>query len=273
MRLGRRNWWDNISAKDRIAIVVAGTIVVGLVVTATIFIPMIPEGPKFDPQTFCPEEGVRSHTIVIFDRTDAMTPSQIRAVTAVMDKLKVDLREGEKLSVHEIDPGEVNGLSEPLFSLCKPPDGSSANSIYENPRILRQRFEKKFGRPLEEMLSESLRGGGANRSPIMESLFDVALLADFGRDQDNRWLVIFSDLLQHTASWSQYGSTRSFKKFFDTPTGRKLVPYLSGVKVKVYYLLRFRSDGRVLQDDAHIAFWERYFEAASARVMQIQKVR
>ena len=123
------------------------------------------------------------------------------------------------------------------------------------------------------MLSESLRGGGANRSPILESLLDVALLADFGRDQDNRWLVIFSDLLQHTASWSQYGSTRSFKKFFDTPVGRKLVPDLSGIKVKVYYLLRFRSDGRVLQDDAHIAFWERYFEAASARVMQIQKVR
>ena len=57
----------------------------------------------------------------------------------IMENMKRRLQVGERLSLHEIDPGEVNGLSDPLFSLCKPRDGASARKFDENPRLLEEK--------------------------------------------------------------------------------------------------------------------------------------
>ena len=273
LNLGQSNWWQRLSLTDRWAIIGLGIFLVVLVVMALFFGPSILNRQTVDLDTSCPVDGPVAHTVVLVDRTDPLEPSQSRLTLKVMEELKADLATGEMLSIHEVDPGPVNGLSDALFSLCKPRDGKSARAFDENEQFLQRHFEKKFGKPLEDALKQAIPGGGADHSPIMESLLDLAALPAFRRDKDNRRLVIFSDLMQHSSSWSQYRQAKSFEDFRATPAGANLVPDLGNIELKLYYLMRLRDDGAPLQGQGHYPFWERYFEAAGVTDIEVNKVR
>jgi len=95
------------------------------------------------------------------------------------------------------------------LNLCKPPSGEDANQLYENPKLLEQRFRERFVQPLEATLNRLLRSEPANSSPIMESLQSLvtrALLSS--RDERPLRLVVISDLLQHSETFSFYRGDR-----------------------------------------------------------------
>lgn len=273
LNLGQSNWWQRLSPTDRWAIIGLGFFLAALIVLALIFVPSILGREGVDLDTSCPVDGPVGHTVVVIDRTDPLEPSQSRLVLKVMEELKAELATGEMLSIHEVDPGPVNGLSDPLFSLCKPRDGKSARSFDENKKFLQRHYEERFGEPLEEALRKAIPGGGADRSPIMESLLDLAILPEFRRDKNDRRLVIFSDLMQHSSSWSQYRQIGSFEEFMATPVGASLVPDLGDIELRLYYLMRFQKNGAPLQGQAHYPFWERYFEAAGVTNIEVNRVR
>ena len=49
----------------------------------------------------------------------------------------------------------------PLLRICDPGRGTDVSSLTGNPKLLRERWEKKFDAPLREMLEGRLQGGGA----------------------------------------------------------------------------------------------------------------
>lgn len=273
MTLGRRSWWAHLSKTDKWAVGVSVCVAILLIAAGITLGPTLWSTPDTVQSDGCLRDQLSAHTLVIFDRTDPLTLSQARSVLAIMDVVKNDLNVGEKLSVHEVDPGQVGGLSDPLFSLCKPREGSSAHRAYENERFIEEKYQKKFGKPLEDVLREAIEGGGAKRSPIAETLFDVSIVPDFSNRKVKRRLLIFSDLMQHSAAWSQYGAQQTYQDTMKNPTAKSLMPDLTGVDTMIYYLLRYKDDGSPLQSPLHITFWEQYLTVATGIAPQIKKIR
>lgn len=240
---------------------------------ATVFMPGFLTSESLDPETLCPEEGISRHTLIVIDRTDSLTNSQARAVKTVVEKVKTELVTREKLSLYEVDPVEMHGLSRPWFSVCKPREKSSANPLYENPEFIDRRFKERFGQPLEDLLREKLGTGGASESPIMQTLMDIAVLADFDAGVEHRRLILISDMLQHDQYRSHYTQEPDFKAFMSIPSGNNMVPDLSGIDVEVHYLLRSPDKGGNRQTNRHVAFWAHYFDAAGSPLDGVQKIR
>ena len=83
------------------------------------------------------------------------------------------------------------------FARCKPATGEKANELYQNPRMIEERYRKEFLEPFEAIVSMMLDSPAADRSPIMESL--QALLVGTPGFVDASWprrVIVVSDLIQ-----------------------------------------------------------------------------
>jgi len=225
------------------------------------------------------------HTIVVLDRTDRLTSNQQRYIVARMRRLvgvnsdgdvvqgEGALGAGERLTVFEVSPGEFGELSDPILSICRPRDGSKASELYENGRLIERRFEQRFLKPFEAFLS-TIKGGGLQESPILETLFDIAARDDFNAEVLNRRLLIFSDMLQHNENLSFYRAVPPHDAWLTSSYGRHLQPKMGNVTVEIQTLLHLQDARGAQQDKALISFWAQYFDEASGPgSLRIEKIR
>lgn len=236
------------------------------------FVILAPKPPAYDAAG-CQEGNVQGHLVVILDRTDPLAPGTHRSVSKIIAQLVADMQTGDKLSVYEIDSTNLGGLSRARFEHCRPRDGSHADPLFENPTLISRRFMELFDKPLHEVIDGYQGGDGQSSSPIMECLMDVMHLKDFGERVPRRRLVVFSDLLQHTARYSHYRTAPDFRTMLRDNALRQMVPDLSGVRVSLYYLLRASDSAINRQTNEHVEFWLDYFSAAGAVVDHVEKVR
>jgi hypothetical protein len=270
-RLGEKSWFEKLSPNEIGAI--GGIAALIVVITGVVYFVANEGGDGVDVATLCPTAGATGHTMVILDRTDPFTPSQVRGVKNRVDEIKAAAEPGDKISIFEVDPKKMNGLSTPIFSMCKPRAGSDADPIFENPRFLQETFKKKFGKPLEDALQQKLQGGGASHSPIIESIVDAVTLKDFGNGQPKRRLVIFSDLLQHGRHLSFFNKAPDFKVWSSTALGKNLIADLQSVDIEVFLLVRTIQPASRLQNAKMVSFWESYFQRTGVRNLTFRKIR
>jgi hypothetical protein len=223
----------------------------------------------FDPQTFCPKDGEYPRTAVLLDASDSLSASQTKAVGEYLRDLRARLEEREWLGLFVLRADNLV-LPSPEIARCNP--GSDANPLYENPRLVRRRFEEEFRRPLEDALSRLAQSENPqDESPILEMVEAVALDRNFDFTRKRR-LIIVSDMLQNTAAYSHYRGAPDFAAFRESGYGRRFMELsLLGAEVEILYLKREKT--RDLQTTAHIRFWEDFFDAAGARVELVVPIR
>ena len=217
----------------------------------------------------CPEHGLKSHTILIVDKTDEISETQSKHLKSYLEKLKNDLEFHEKLTIYTLKPTSFYYL-EPIFSMCKPQSGKEANVLIENRLMIQKRFEDFFSKPLENIEAELIKKSEFQQSPIIEMISEVGKLDDFSTDIDKRKLIIISDMLQNTETLSHYNKF-TFEKFINSSAGKLLRPSLAGVEVEILYLQR--PSAIQFQNENHIVFWNKYFASCGAQIVKITKIR
>lgn len=221
------------------------------------------------PETLCPIDRRTPHTALVVDRTDALTARQAVWLVREMRVLKDHLEIGERLSVYLID-GKTFDDPKPVFSVCRPEDGSNASELTQNPRRLKAKFEKRFAEPLEA-LAESLRQPvEAPSTPIFETVRGIVERLEFSEAVGHRRLIIVSDLLANTGGYSHYRSGPDFERFRKTTYAQQVLTDLSGIELRFVYLSNPTAAHR--QTDKHLQFWQRWAVEMGGQVAKVDRL-
>lgn len=221
--------------------------------------------PEYNKSTLCPKTGPEAGLVILLDLTDRIGATQHTRLRSILEKEVFDARQNTFIAVGAVrsEPSK-RGVD---FALCKPMKGSAASELYQNPRIVAEKYEKGFRQPFVASLEKMLKAKRADRSPIMESL-QAALVATpgFVDAKYPRRVIIVSDLLQHSAVFSFYRRD-TWRKFQRSRDFERLARTLSGVKVKILQLPRPKAkiDPAEVED-----FWANYFDLAGARPVRRQ---
>ncbi len=223
-----------------------------------------------DETSLCPQAGPAAVTAVLVDRSDPLGPQQAQRVHQLLEQVIAEAPVGGKVALYLAEADAFLALS-PVLALCNP--GREANPIYQNPKRMRERYEKEFKSRFDAVRESLLQSSPRKTSPIMESIKAVCIDA-FGaipRGVPLR-LVVISDFLQHSAVTSHYRE-RKFESFLNDPRLASVMVDCKGAEVDMIYLLRITKDGRpTIQNRAHQRFWELYFQRMKARPKSLEAV-
>ena len=154
-----------------------------------------------------------------------------------------------------------------LFSRCRPRNGSNANSAYENPRLMKKRYQEDFYNPLQNTISSIDPGENASSSPILETLRAVGNAPGFSGAQKCE-IHIFSNLLENSFHVNHYGS--GWENFEDLLSKSLRVldtrNLFAGADVTVFLL----PDSR--QNRIHTDWWRAYFEYTGVSTFKIKRL-
>ena len=227
--------------------------------------------PRLVADTLCPEKGPSGVVVVLLDRSDPLTIQQREGLRNRLMGLRDGLSQHERLDVYAVGDTTTT-LRDPVVSLCNPGKGDDANVWTSNPRLMRQRWEKRFADRIDSALADVLMVDTAeSQSPVMESLQSVAITA-LGRipAETPRRLVIVSDMIQHTREYSQYRGVGNFESFRSTPYFERMSCDLGGAEVTILYLNR--APVSAVQGKAHIAFWRDYIAAMNGQLVSVVRI-
>ncbi len=210
-----------------------------------------------DETTLCPKDGARTLTVVLVDRTDPLTTIQGASLRQRLEEIKDGIAQYGALKIYSVEP-ILETLLRPVVDLCNPGRSEDIDPKFGNPRLVEKRWRERFEKPIEKLLDDLIQAHEADSSPIMETVQSIAVSTFRGNAvaEIPKRLIIASDMLQHTADYSQYSGSLDFREFRKSPYYRRLQADLRGVEVEIIYV---RRDTRhAAQGKAHIQFWRDY---------------
>lgn len=216
-----------------------------------------------DSATLCPRSGATAVHAVLIDRSDPISGLQATRVRQVLDRAVADIAIGGLLTLYVAESDGVEALR-PVLALCNP--GRDANPLYENPRHIRERFERDFKARLDDSVGRLLVPATRQTSPIMESIKAICIDA-FGAIGQGvpLQLTIISDMVQHSPVASHYRD-RDFEALLRSPRLQTMRADCKGAAVEIVYLLRPTQRGQPgVQTRLHQSFWDRYLQLMNAR--------
>lgn len=240
-------------------------ITAAIVATVAFYLTKTPEA--LDESTMCPADGAGGHYVLLVDATDPLNFVQRQAFEIVVrDLVEKRVPEGALLSVFALGE-DFSATAKPLVELCNPGSGAGKSELTSNVRRLKQRYEERFITPLMEKTKALADAFPAKHSPILEMLQMVGLNG-FRRHSTagEHRLIIMSDMLHNTPSFSMYKGEVSYAPFSQTDYGRRVLADLDGVEVELHYLMNAPQ----LQTKRQLLFWEEYFAACGARIVLVR---
>ena len=260
-RIENRKFWG---------LIIFGLILLGVLAAAIIWVRSHHE--EIDAM-LCPKSGVRAVHLILIDHTDPIRPQQQQGIFNWLDRqIEGAKRGGERFDVYTVTGDAVNVL-DPKLQICSPGRGDDANSLYQNPDIIRRKFERDFVATIRKEIKELLVAPELPTSPILESI-RASAMSSFGRFERGQVplrMTIISDLIQNTPILDQYHNAVTFDAFSRSPGWRSVIADLKGAQVYVIYLVRQKAmrAGKPIQDRAHQLFWEKAIEASDGEAVAI----
>lgn len=249
---------NNKSAFWGVVFIILAAVGFGLLITFNF---MLRDKSKIDSNSLCPKSGYAMIFAALIDATDDLTLHQRNIISGKLREQILNLPEGALIVIGLVENNhDRNGKI--IFRLCKPKSGENANSVHENPRLISERFNKKFYQPLEHALTSAVVAAGSNSSPIMESLQALVVQAfPYNQRHSTSELIIVSDLLQNSDAFSFYRG-QDWDFFAKSQEFSRLSRNLAGVDVALYQLPR---PGAIkLREEKIIEFWANYFDLQGA---------
>lgn len=181
---------------------------------------------ELDQKTLCdPAKPVDNVVAVLIDTTDQLSARTIRHVERYLDNAIYNFPVNTRIAVYEVS-GKSEEVLAPILSICKPSDGSNANSMVSNPLLIKKKFEEKFKLPLNEKLTSIMKNKESNSTPLIESLQStvVETFLEYP-NAASKQIILVSDLLQHSDLYSFYSQKPEYSQFISKAkkTGRGAV--------------------------------------------------
>ena len=217
------------------------------------------KGEEVD-ERLCPKaSGPAAGLAVLLDLTDSLNPVQHKRLRGLLNKRIADAGQGTLIAVGAVRADASERDAD--FARCKSATGEKANELYQNPRMIEERYRKEFLEPFEAIVSTMLNSPAADRSPIMESLQALLVSAPGFVDASySRRVIIVSDLIQNSEAFSFYrGDT--WRRFVRSQDAERLAGRLQGVEVEICRIPRPSAKvNKAAVDD----FWVNYLDRAGA---------
>ena len=106
-------------------------------------------------------------------------------------------------------------------------------------------------------------------SPIMEMLKFVGLRTFAKSDSPDKRLILVSDMVEHTESYSQYRNRNfDFRSLSSTPYFREMRPSLDGVYINLLYIER-ASLAEIQGGDHVTKFWQPFVRRSGGQIDDI----
>ncbi len=240
--------------------------VYGVVIGAAIFVAIgiitllqIFKAEEVD-ERLCPKDsGAVAGLVVLFDLTDSLNRVQHRRLRGILDTRIGEAGQNTLIAVGAVREDASERDAE--FALCKPATGEKANELYQNPRLIEERYREEFLAPFEDIVEAMLDSSVADRSPIMESL--QALLVSVPGFVDAKYprrVIIVSDMIQNSEAFSFYQGD-NWQDFMRSQDSQRLADRLVGVELEICRIPRpgTKVNSAVVDD-----FWVNYFDRAGA---------
>lgn len=224
--------------------------------------------PKLDANN-CPATGPKSIHVIMFDRSDPISEQQAQRIRQTIDRYRNDASFGQRFDLYTFQ-GDTQHVLQPRLQICALGKPSEANSLIENPELVRRAYETKFTKVLDQAVSELLRGSQEKTSPIIESL-RAASISSFGPVNAGEIplrVTLISDMVQNTSLANQFASEPNFAQLSKASAWITLQPQLKGAGVDVLYLMRLTASrkGAPIQNRGHQLFWEQLIAASGGRL-------
>lgn len=244
-------------------------LIVAAIVVAWVVFTQVSRDPPLDKSTMCPASGPLGHIVLLVDKTDPLNFTQHQAFSVAMKELvESKVPEGHLLSIFVLgEKFEQSAL--PLIELCNPGSDVGKSELSANLKRLRKQYEERFVQPLEEAVKALVAEEPAKASPVFEMLQLVGING-FRKHavKGPKRLVLISDMLHNTPQYSMYTGNVDFDQYEATDYAKKTQAELKDVVVELHYLMTTPR----LQTRRNLAFWERYFERAGARLNEVRRV-
>jgi len=225
---------------------------------------------ELDPETLCPVKGPNGVVAILIDSTDPFSHVQKEFLTKYFDELEADLGLGYLVQIYSAS-SYSDASFEPVANLCNPGDGTDANIWTENPERIRRKWANSFDAPLTRALLSSIDAEKASASPLMSMIKALSIKAfPINSKKLPLKLYIVSDMLEHTATYSQYSGNLEFDEISQQAFFSHLSPNLNQVEVTVLYIARPGAER--LQTKRHAEFWAKYFQYTGAFLQIIKRI-
>lgn len=242
-------------------------------ITATV-LGMVAQGKaKPDSITNCPPDNLGALTIGMVDKTDPFQNGEGGFILRKIRDIAAQAKTNDHIMMFKIGPDiKRYGIPNPLFNMCKPPDGSGAYSINAGKDDLRRKFEKRFKAPFEDALGFVGEKEEYEHSQIFELTASLKNREEV-QNAENIQLVIFTNGIQNSAGVSQYPKSNVYFKLFSE---FKKSPYFKGMNfgdflkktdIKIVYLVSKETEA--FQTLENRGFLLALFKDAGARSVQL----
>lgn len=225
--------------------------------------------PQRDAETNCPKSGPVEQILVLVDVTDPVGPIAQSDILNQLNAMADALPKGGLFELRTLTTGDAR--TETIFAACNPGDGSDLDHWTGNPEAARKRWDQKLDAPLKAAMDRALHAEPGETSPIMAGIQQVAvdrLGSTYTKSIPNR-LVVISDLLENTPSFSMYKSGPDFETYRQSKAAAEYGTDLAGAVVEVW-LLRRDND---FPSSSVAEFWARWVEdnrGSFGRALQLQ---
>jgi len=211
---------------------------------------------SLDKASLCPTMGPKSEIAVLLDVTDPISEATSIDLKNQFQRLVSSVPVNGAIDVFALTDEE--GKLERTFHGCNPGSGALANEWTSNPKLVQQRWEKGFQKPLDNIAGKLGSGASGEFSPIMAGIQRINLEAFQPLPAGiNKTLYIASDMVEHTADFSSYRGGVSVAKFEASPAREKFRTSLDGVQVKI---LAFQRPGQKFKMEDLATFWKSWVE-------------
>jgi hypothetical protein len=211
-----------------------------------------------DQATLCPLAGHKSQTLVLIDTTDPLpSVTQTQVLGKLRDVVATIPKDGLlELRLLQEDPES----STAVLLRCNPGDGSDIDG---NPELAKRRWETEYAEKAEEALRNSVTGAEQDFSPILETIQLIAaehLTSTHDRAIRNR-LIVVSDMIQNSRSYSHFRDGTSLSAFQDTARDR-LATDLAQADVEFWLV---RRDIPRIDPEQLATFWLQWAESNNSK--------
>jgi hypothetical protein len=218
----------------------------------------------------CRNDGfVSRETALVIDKTDVFSKTQSMIVKKEIRKIIENSKVDERFTFYVM--GENTEQNIDKLVVCNPSDGSDSSEFTANVKRLRKRWEDNFLNPLLESLSSVTdKKHTANASPILEMMKYASINTMYDSEALEKRMIMVSDMLHHTSSFSHYRKFDAYDNFKLTPYALEQTPHMDGVDVTILYLSRPKNTN--LQTVRHVTWWESHILESGGMVERVKRV-
>lgn len=250
---------------NKTALAVSAALVSGLALVAILVAAHVMKAEPLD-QMGC-GSNIAGKTVILLDTSDDVT-SQTRneIVKRIWNVIDQRVRDGDLVSIFTVSDLSKRNLV-PAFSYCKP--RRRGNEFKENIRTLDRNYLNKFKKPINELVTAPM--GGSKESPIAQSLIDISLSDSLRVSNGSANLLVFSDLMENTNTFSLYrcgSGNQAVNDFKESRSAAVARPTFKDVTVELHIIPRADTSSSMGHCRDH--FWGWFFgdnEGSSASVV------